>query len=74
MYSYLMVGEVAKQRMAEQHEAARKASRRRAARKAAKAQHDGVATAVIELPPVPDYVDGTFRAADDAAVDECAAC
>ena len=74
MYSYLMVGEVAKQRMAEQHEAARKASRRRAARQATKAQRDGVAADVIELPPVPDYVDGTFRAADDAAVDECATC
>jgi hypothetical protein len=74
MYSYLMVGEVAKQRMAEQHEAARKASRRRAARKATKAQRNGVAADVIELPPVPDYVDGTFRAADDAAVDERAAC
>ena len=74
MYSYLMVGEAAKQRMAEQHEAARKASRRRAARKATKAQRDVAATAVVELPPVPDYVDGTFRSADDAAVDECATC
>jgi hypothetical protein len=74
MYSYLMVGEVAKQRMAEHHEAARRASRRRAVRKATKAQRDGAATAVVELPPIPDYVDGTFRAADDAAVDECAAC
>ena len=73
MYSYLMVGEAAKQRMAEQHEAARKASRRREARKATKAQRHGAAAAVVELPPVPDYVDGTFRAADDAAVDECAA-
>jgi hypothetical protein len=74
MYSYLMVGEVAKQRMAEQHEAARKAGRRRAARKAVKAQRGGAAANVVELPPVPDYVDGSFRAADDAAVDECAAC
>lgn len=74
MYSYLMVGEVAKQRMAEHHEAARKASRRRAVRKATKAQRDGAAVAVVELPPIPDYVDGTFRAADDATVDECAAC
>jgi hypothetical protein len=74
MYSYLMVSEVARQRMAEQHEAARKASRRRAARKATKAQRNGTATDVFELPPVPDYVDGTFRAADDAAVDECATC
>jgi hypothetical protein len=74
MYSYLMVGEVAKQRMAEQHEAARKASRRRAVRQATKARRDSAAAAVVELPPVPDYVDGTFRATDDAAVDECAAC
>jgi hypothetical protein len=75
MYSYLMVGEVARQRMAEQHEAARQASRRRAARKAMKAQRNGAAAAgVFEMPPVPDYVDGTFRTADDTAVDECAAC
>ncbi len=74
MYSYQMVSEAARQRMAEQHEAARKASRRRAARKATKAQRKGAAAGVFELPPVPDYVDGTFRAADDAAVDECAAC
>ena len=73
MYSYLMVSEVARQRMAEQHEAARKAGQRRAVRKATKAQRGGTAD-VFELPPVPDYVDGTFRAADDAAVDECAAC
>lgn len=74
MYSYLMVSEVARQRMAEQHEAARKAGRRRAARQAIKAQRNGTATDVFELPRIPDYVDGTFRAADDAAVDECAAC
>ena len=74
MYSYLMVSEVARQRMAEQHEASRKASRRRAARQAVKAQRNGAAADVIELPPVPDYVDGTFRTADDTAVDECAAC
>ena len=74
MYSYLMVSEVARQRMAEQHEAARKASQRRAARKATKAQRNGTAADVLELPPVPDYVDGTFRAADDTAADECAAC
>jgi hypothetical protein len=74
MYSYLMVSEVARQRMAEQHEAARKASQRREARKATKAERNGAAADVLELPPVPDYVDGTFRAADDAAVDECATC
>ena len=73
MYSYQMVGEVAKQRMAEQHEAARKAGRRRAARRATKAQRNGTMAAVLEMPPIPDYVDGTFRT-DDAAVDECAAC
>jgi hypothetical protein len=74
MYSYLMVSEIARQRMAEQHETARKASQRRAAREATKAQRNGAAADVFELPPVPDYVDGSFRAADDAAVDECAAC
>jgi len=74
MYSYQMVGEVAKQRMAEQHEAARKASRRRAARRAVKAQRNGAVASVFEMPQIPDYVDGTFRAADDTAVDECAAC
>lgn len=74
MYSYLMVSEVARQRMAEQHEAARKASRRRAVRKATKAQRNGAAADVFELPPIPDYVDGTFRTADDAAADECATC
>ena len=52
MYSYLMVSEVARQRMAEQHEAARKASRRRAVRKATKAQRNGAAADVFELPPI----------------------
>lgn len=74
MYSYQMVGEVAKQRMAEQHEAARKASRRRAVREARKARRNGTAANVFELPPVPDYVDGTFRTPDEAAVGERAAC
>lgn len=74
MYSYQMVGEVAKQRMAEQHEAARKASRRRAVRKAIRAQRNGAAAEVFELPPIPDYVDGTFRTPDEATVGERAAC
>ena len=43
-------------------------------RKATKAQRNGAAADVFELPPIPDYVDGTFRAADDAAADECATC
>ena len=67
MYSYLMVSEVARQRMAEQHEAARKASRRRAVRKATKAQRNGAAADVFELPPIPDYVDGSFRTTGDQA-------
>jgi len=73
MYSYQMVSEVARQRMAEQHEAARKAGRRRAVRKAVKAQRNGTMAAVLEMPPIPDYVDGTFRT-DDATVGERAAC
>jgi hypothetical protein len=65
MNSHLML-EIARQRTAEQHEAAWKAGRRRALRKAARAQRHHAATAgTFELPPVPDYVDGTFRGAED---------
>ena len=74
MYSYQMIAEVAKQRMDEQHEAARQANRRRAVRKALRAQRGHAAVDVFELPPVPDYVDGTFRTTDEAAADECATC
>jgi hypothetical protein len=68
MNPYLM-RELAKQRTAERHEAARKAGLRRALRKAARARRDqDAAASAVELPPVPDYVDGTFRAAADLSV------
>jgi hypothetical protein len=67
---YLIL-EVAKQRTAEQHEAARKAGQRRALRKAARAERNRAAAAdAFDLPPIPDYVDGTFRPAQDLAVAE----
>lgn len=68
MNPYLML-EIARQRTAESHEAAWKAGRRRALRRAARVRHDHV-TSDVDLPPIPDYVDGTFRAADDLAVAE----
>jgi hypothetical protein len=70
MNSTLML-EVARQRTADQHEAARKAGQRRALRKALRAQRNHAAqAAAVELPPIPDYVDGTFRGAEDEAVAE----
>jgi len=65
MNPYLM-REVARQRTAERHEAARQAGLRRALRKAARARRgQDAAASAVELPPIPDYVDGTFRAAAD---------
>jgi len=70
MNPYLML-EVARQRAAEQHEAAWNAGRRRALRKAARAQRAQEAAArAFDLPPVPDYVDGTFCTAENVSVTE----
>jgi hypothetical protein len=70
MNSTLML-EVARQRTADQHEAARKANQRRALRKALRSHRNhGAEAAAFELPPSPDYVDGTFRGAEDEAVAE----
>ena len=70
MNSTLML-EVARQRTADQHEAARKAGQWRALRKALRAQRNHGSEAVaVELPPIPDYVDGTFRGAEDEPVAE----
>lgn len=65
MHPDLMM-EIARQRTAERYEAARQAGQRRALRKAARARR-GHATApiAVDLPPIPDYVDGTFRTAED---------
>ena len=70
MDAYLML-EVSRQRTAEWHEAARKAGLARALRKAIRAERSRARTAgAFSLPPVPDYVDGTFRQAEDEAVTE----
>jgi hypothetical protein len=70
MNPYLML-EVARQRTAEQHEAASKARRRRALRRDARAQRKQQAAAgAFDLPPIPDFVDGTFRTAEDQSVTE----
>lgn len=61
--------ELARQRTADQHEAARKASQRRALRRALRAQR-GHEAGAYDLPPIPDYVDGTFRGAEGEAVAE----
>lgn len=69
MNGFLML-EVTRQRAAEQHEAARHASRVRALRKAIRAQRHHAAADAFDLPPIPDYVDGTFRRPEDEAAAE----
>ncbi len=70
MHAYLIL-ELSRQRTAEWHEAARKAGLARAARKAIRAQGNRAPAAdAISLPPIPDYVDGTFRQPEDEAVTE----
>ena len=63
MNPYAML-EVARQRSAERHEAARKASLVKEVRKALRQRER---EEVLVLTPVPDYVDGTFRRPEDAA-------
>jgi hypothetical protein len=69
MNEYVML-EIARQRTAERQEAAWKAGRRRTLRKVARAQREHAAADDFEFPPVPDYVDGTFRATEDEATAE----
>jgi hypothetical protein len=61
MYPHLMY-EIARQRAAERQEAARKTSLARALHKSAR-RRDRDAVPDILARPIPDYVDGTFRAA-----------
>jgi hypothetical protein len=56
------------QRINDLQKVAREAERGRAARKARRARRRGTDVAVPVLPPIPDYVDGTF-AADRPTVD-----
>ncbi len=70
MDAYLML-EVSRQRAVEWHEAARKAGLARMARKAIRAQRNRARAAdAYSPPPIPDYVDGTFRQPEDEAVTE----
>jgi hypothetical protein len=67
----LLMLEIAKQRTADQHEAAMKAGRLHALRKALRAQRRHVTEFdAYDLPAIPDYVDGTFRGAEDETVAE----
>ena len=63
MNPYAML-EVARQRSAERHEAARKANLVKELRKALRLRDREEA---LVLMPVPDYVDGTFRESGDRA-------
>jgi hypothetical protein len=69
MNEYVML-EIARQRTAERHEAAWRAGRRRTLRKVARAEREHAAAGAFEFPPIPDYVDGTFRATEDEATAE----
>jgi hypothetical protein len=64
MHPDLML-ELARQRTSERQEAARHASLARALRKARRAQRARAeAPDTFVAPPIPDYVDGTFRGAE----------
>jgi hypothetical protein len=63
MNPYVMI-DVARQRSAERHEAARKANLVRELRKALRQRDREEALVLMQ---VPDYVDGTFRRPEDAA-------
>ena len=63
MNPYAML-EVARQRSAERHEAARKANLVKELRKALRQRDREDALVLMQ---VPDYVDGTFRRPEDAA-------
>jgi len=70
MHPDLML-ELARQRASERQEAARHASLARALRKAVRAQrHRAEAPDTFVVPPIPDYVDGTFRGAENPVAGE----
>jgi hypothetical protein len=63
--------ELARQRTSERHEAARNASLARALRKAIRSQRGRAqAPDTFVVPPIPDYVDGTFRDAQERVAGE----
>jgi hypothetical protein len=70
---YLMF-EVTKQRNAERREDARKKSLARALRKTMRQRNRAAAVDTVVLPPIPDYVDGTFGEAGSQVPADRATC
>ena len=64
MHPYMM-GEVIRQRSTERQEEARKAGLARTLRKTLR-QRARAKTDTFAVPPIPDYVDGSFRATEGA--------
>ena len=73
MNGYLM-WEVTKQRTAERQERARKTNLARALRKTMRQRNRAKAVDTVVLPPIPDYVDGTFAGTDNQVPADRAAC
>ena len=61
-----IMGEMIRQRNAERREQARKAGLARAARKALRQRARTEAADTFVVPPIPDYVDGSFRTTEKA--------
>ena len=61
-----LMREVVRQRAAERQEEARKSSLARALRKSLRQRGRAEAPDTLVMPAVPDYVDGTFRTAENA--------
>jgi len=65
MHPYVM-GEVIRQRSAERQAEARKINLARAVRKTLRQRSRTEGQDTFVVPPIPDYVDGTFRTTEDA--------
>ena len=61
-----MMGEMIRQRSAERQAEARKASLARGLRKTLRQRSRAGRQDAFVVPPIPDYVDGTFRTTEDA--------
>ena len=65
-----LMREVVRQRTIERQEEARKSSLARALRKTLRQRGRTETPDTFDMPAVPDYVDGTFRAAENAETGE----